>query len=746
METVVVLSAFYKPFASGAEKCVEEMVRHRAPGRRMVIVTARLDRKLPKRDRDLDAEIIRVGFGYRWDKFLYPFLCIRPVLRLHPRIVHAVMESYAGIALMFVKWRRKKTIAVLTLQSGNLDDMVKRRGPFFKWLWKKIHTTPDEVTAISQFLADRAIRLRANPDRVSVIPNGVDLSVIRDAQADRADKRIVCIARLSQEKGVDVLIRAFSIVHGAVPDAELHLVGDGPDRAALERLAEESGCSNRIVFHGKLVYPDAMAVLKTGNVFALLSHGEGQGIVLLEAGAAGLPSVATRVGGIPEMIEEGKTGFLVDDGDVKTAAQRLTTLLLDPAVRARMGAEARTFAEGFEWRRCIDKYEALWSRWEPKARLHGCRILLATGIYPPAVGGPSIYTHAMARSLRSSGFEPSVLTYGDNLTKTGEGWPVETVETGGGPLMRYLRYAWRAWRLARYAEIVYVQDPVSEGLPGTIGARLARKPVAMKVVGDYAWEMSQQTKGNAGELLDEFLTHRHRGRIRLLEAIERWTARRAKQIIVPSTYLKTVVERWGVPSGRIAVVTNACDPLPPTASREEERRGLNIAPEQTIVFTVVRAVPWKGVAELIGWWKELPSNFVLVSAGDGPELARWKDLAAAAGLSDRVRLLGRTDRAALARWFKAADLFVLHSGYEGYPHVVAEAASVGLPSLVSDQGGNPETKRDYPDHVTILPFRNKEAWLRALQESRPRLAPAHGKTFEAVRDETLSLLRNVCAS
>ncbi len=358
---IVLLSAFYKPFSSGAEKCVEEMVKL-PRGRRFVVITSRLDKKLPVRDRDGEAEIIRVGFGTSWDKFLYPVLCLGPALRLRPTIVHAVMESYAGIGLVLLKWLRPKLQTILTLQSGNLDEDAKLKTGFLAWLWKKIHTVPDEITAISQFLADRAATLRGSRERVQVIPNGVDLSTIRSVRESSVPGRIVSIARLSPEKGVDVLIRALASVKARVANAELHLIGDGAQRAELEALVKQLKLENSIVFHGRQPYPEAMRLLTTGSVFALLSHGEGQGIVLLEAGAACVPSVATAVGGIPEMIQEGKTGFLIPDNASDQAADRLVRLLQDESMRKQFGEAARKFAEGFVWERCIDRYVQLWNR------------------------------------------------------------------------------------------------------------------------------------------------------------------------------------------------------------------------------------------------------------------------------------------------------------------------------------------------------------------------------------------------
>ncbi|MEO5928007.1 MAG: glycosyltransferase family 4 protein [Patescibacteria group bacterium] len=366
------------------------------------------------------------------------------------------------------------------------------------------------------------------------------------------------------------------------------------------------------------------------------------------------------------------------------------------------------------------------------------KILLATGIYPPESGGPATYTAGLSSVLREQGHEVHVLAYGDPSLKEEY---VTRISRRGGAFVRYIRYAWSAFWHAYHADSVYVQGPVSEGLPTMIGAWFAVRSYTMKVVGDYAWEMAMQ-RGET-DLLDVFLTKRHRGVIGWYERIERWTARRADRVIVPSRYLATVVERWGVPRERIHVVLNANEPLPPSRGREAERSALGVS-DRVVVMTAVRAVPWKGVAELIESVVGLPPSHILVVAGDGPELSRWKALAEGHGVSDRVRFLGRIDRTALAGWYVAADVFVLNSGYEGYPHVVAEAASCGVPCLVSDQGGNPETKEIFPDLVRVLPYRDIAAWTHALsavtkRDERMPVAPSW--TYSEMVDRTIETLR-----
>ncbi|HWR00034.1 MAG TPA: glycosyltransferase family 4 protein [Candidatus Methylomirabilis sp.] len=383
------------------------------------------------------------------------------------------------------------------------------------------------------------------------------------------------------------------------------------------------------------------------------------------------------------------------------------------------------------------------------------KILLATGIYPPDAGGPATYTRAVARAALLLGHDVQVVAYGekDGIDHV-EGYPVERVGRTRNVFARYWKFADAVRRRARLCDVVYLQGPVSEGLPGMIGAMIARKKTVMKVVGDYAWEMYRQ--GGSGqsavgsrqrnELLNEFLMHRHGGLIRVLEWIERWTAKRAKRVIVPSRYLASVVKAWGVADDRVRVVYNAAEPLPEGKTREEMRRESGLEGKR-VLLTAVRCVPWKGVDFIIGIMPDLPSDVVFAVAGDGPSLDEWKKLAFERRVADHVRFLGRLDKPTLADWYRAADLFVLPSGYEGFPHVVTEAASVGLSSFVSDQGGNPETRELLGDAlVRVLPYGDAGAWRVALSDSWPgRAAPAAPETlqFEVMMEKTIGVIREI---
>ncbi len=366
------------------------------------------------------------------------------------------------------------------------------------------------------------------------------------------------------------------------------------------------------------------------------------------------------------------------------------------------------------------------------------KILLATGIYPPESGGPATFSAGVSAALRQRGHEVKIISYGEQTEVASE---ITWVSRRGGPLVRYCRYAFRTWKLTRRVEVVFVQGAVSEGVPATIAACFARCPVIMRIPGDYAWEMSMQRGGTV--LLDEFLKRLHDGVIGVYERLERWTTRHAAHVVVPSMYLKRVVEQWGIETRKIDVIVNAAEAFPPTRSRVVERSELGVM-DEILFLTPVRAVPWKGVAELISWWSDLPERCVLVVAGDGPELATWQELAIQRVLGNRVRFIGRVDKKALARWYQAADALILHSGYEGYPFVVAEAASFGLPCFVSDQGGNSETREQFGDLVTVVPYRDRQAWVKVLSAFEPTTetrAPRVAQTYVSMVDQIENVLQ-----
>jgi glycosyltransferase involved in cell wall biosynthesis len=177
-----------------------------------------------------------------------------------------------------------------------------------------------------------------DPGRVVVLENGVDLSRFHDAPLPRGG-RVGVTANLRPVKGLDVFVRAAAGVGAAHPGATFHVAGEGPLRPELERLARDLGLGGRLHLCGSVA--DVPGFLAGLDVAVLPSLTEGMSNALLEYMAAGRAVVATAVGANARLVEDGVTGLLVPPGDAGRLAAAVGKLLSDPALAARLGAEAR---------------------------------------------------------------------------------------------------------------------------------------------------------------------------------------------------------------------------------------------------------------------------------------------------------------------------------------------------------------------------------------------------------------------
>jgi glycosyltransferase involved in cell wall biosynthesis len=169
---------------------------------------------------------------------------------------------------------------------------------------------------------------------------------------------IVTICGMYYRKGIPELLRAFARLYPRFPTAELYLVGDGPDRVQFETLAHELGIHARVHFTGFVA--DPRGYLAEADVFVLASHREPAGLVLSEAREAGCAIVATRVDGIPEMLDQGEAGVLVPARDEAALADAIERLLTDRAAREALAARGRGNLEHFHVRRVCDEYQVVY--------------------------------------------------------------------------------------------------------------------------------------------------------------------------------------------------------------------------------------------------------------------------------------------------------------------------------------------------------------------------------------------------
>lgn len=232
--------------------------------------------------------------------------------------------------------------------------------------WKRLLVAiPSELLAsglcnriITVSDVDHALALRysvAPPEKLITVHNGMpDTSLKADPSAE--DVTICMVARFASPKAHDLLLKALATC--SLP-FRLSLVGDGPLRPDVERLAEDLGIRDRVNFLGN--QDDVSTYLAAAQVFVLASRWEGLPISIIEAMRAGLPVVATRVGGIPELVQDGVSGYLVEREDEIGLRDALIRLIADSSLRLRMGREARLrYLEYFHVDRMLDRIDAIY--------------------------------------------------------------------------------------------------------------------------------------------------------------------------------------------------------------------------------------------------------------------------------------------------------------------------------------------------------------------------------------------------
>jgi len=352
------------------------------------------------------------------------------------------------------------------------------------------------------------------------------------------------------------------------------------------------------------------------------------------------------------------------------------------------------------------------------------RLVIATPLYPPDHGGPATYTTFLERELPPRGITVDVVSFADVRR-----FP---------KLIRHILYYKKVLKALRNADAVLALDPVSVGMPAMKAAQKLKKPLLVKVVGDYAWEQGRQRFGVTMPL-DEFVkTPQTSSFVRFLQKTQTTVAKYATHLIVPSEYLKGVVLAWGIAEEKISVVYN----LPDVGEVGEIREFGLTMPR---VVTVARLVPWKGIEGLINAVAKarvhIP-NLSLLVVGDGPERMAL-EAHAEKMLRDNYAFTGSLSHKNTLAAMRASQIFALNTSYEGFSHVLLEAAALTLPIVTTPSGGNQELLTDEESALLVPPDSDDalaDALVRMSEESglKERLAAtAYMKVRALAGPETL---------
>lgn len=374
------------------------------------------------------------------------------------------------------------------------------------------------------------------------------------------------------------------------------------------------------------------------------------------------------------------------------------------------------------------------------------RIVLATGIYPPEIGGPATYARSLSAELIAKGHDVIVVTYGERAHGTlkmengkfseeyEEPWHVVYVRRSGGPLLRWWRYSRALKRHGADADIVYAFSSVSVGIPLRISGLRKPKKI-LRLGGDFLWERYTDRGGR----LEVRKWYEHPGFVPL--ALGSWLLQHFDHIIFSSAFQRDMYLDHYRDLPAHSVIENA---LPRGAIVLHEKH------DPLRLLFLGRLVRFKNLPQLLVALKDLP-RVTLTIAGSGPEFSSLQSLVRTLALEDRVANVSNREGKDKQKLFYDHDLLVLPSLTEISPNVALEARSVGLPVLLTEETGLSAALRK---GMIVRSLKGADQILAAIKEVQKQYAeiaantaqPATVRPWSHVAEEHLDLFERLLSS
>jgi glycosyltransferase involved in cell wall biosynthesis len=383
MRILIFSLVYYPRFIGGAEVAIKE-ITDRIPADEIEFDMITLRKYAPAFERVGNVNVYRVGmqwFGknpqsskiFPLSKLLFPFLAFLKSLSLHRKnkydLIWPIMASYTGFSALLFKKMHPKVPLILTIQEG---DNFERRNGIFSPLFRAIFRSADRIQAISNFLAEWSKEKGASCP-IAVIPNGVDIELFsqglsigeaselkRTLNKKAGDIFLVTTSRLVLKNGVADIIESLKHLPASV---KLLILGTGPLELDLKSHVVELKLEDRVQFLGFIPHKDMAQYLHISDIFIRPSLSEGLGNSFLEAMAAGIPVIATPVGGIPDFLVDGETGLFCEVNNPHSIAQKVEKLIKDKESRDYIVGRAREMVkEKYSWERVAGEMKEVFIR------------------------------------------------------------------------------------------------------------------------------------------------------------------------------------------------------------------------------------------------------------------------------------------------------------------------------------------------------------------------------------------------
>jgi len=332
-----VLEVVGNAIVGGMEACVVRLVERLPRDRFTVTVMCPFESRVTDQLRSFDVEVLITPMPEDppWSSILMACALVKAGAI---DVLHAHMANAHLLAGLAGRLCNKPVVTTIHSRSVSPLDVEVHRA------------AGTHVSVVCKHSYFHALSMGVNAAQLSCVPNGVDTEVFKPAQGGDADLRrhfgmadgaplIGFVGRLSIEKGPEVFLRSVLLMRGAMPSARFVVVGDGPMRQQLVQFIDRFGLADCTYLAG--LREDMPAVYRQLDAVVSTSNTEGLPLALMEAMASGLPIIATRVGGVPDLVEQGSTGWLVGPRDFEAVASQVTRLFEVPGVAQQMGRQAR---------------------------------------------------------------------------------------------------------------------------------------------------------------------------------------------------------------------------------------------------------------------------------------------------------------------------------------------------------------------------------------------------------------------
>lgn len=337
---ILIFSTAYFPFVGGAEVAIKE-ITDGLPEYEFDLITARMQKDLPKVEKIGNITVYRIGIGHKnLDKFYLTLMGHQFAQRLHDQqpynLIWSMMASYGGFAAVALK-KKIEIPFLLTLQEGDPIEEILHKVQYVRKPFNQIFTLADGLQAISTYLMKWGESMGFRGKIKEVVPNGVDVSRFTKVYSSEeileirknfglpSDAIVVVTAsRLVIKNGVEDVIRALSLLPKNVCFV---ICGVGELEESLREKVKELQLEARVVFVGNVSHDELPKILRASDMFIRPSITEGLGNSFLEAMAVGLPTIGTPVGGIPDFLTEGVTGFLCEPKNPQSIASTIERVI-----------------------------------------------------------------------------------------------------------------------------------------------------------------------------------------------------------------------------------------------------------------------------------------------------------------------------------------------------------------------------------------------------------------------------------